>query len=77
VNLGGKHLHGLQCLIGYFDLVGTKSAYAELKLDRQIERISTVISAVWEGLADSFTEKEIADYLYIHMYSDSVVSSLC
>ena len=69
--INAKYIFGDELLISYLDLCGTKSAYYKLHFEQQIERISQIIIKVLENIENTFNEDK--QFLYVHMYADSVV----
>jgi hypothetical protein len=69
--INAKYIYGDKLLISYLDLCGTKSAYCKLHFEQQIERISQIIIKVLENIENTFNEDK--QFLYVHMYADSVV----
>ena|SRR2546425_4490960 len=73
MRLGAKWIKGEDNLLAFLDLLGTKEFYQNHDLNQQMERISQLISSLLEGLEDRFEELERKQFLYVHMYGDSIV----
>ena len=69
--LNAKYIYGDELLISYLDLCGTKFVYSKFGLDEQIERIGLVINKVLENIENTLGENK--EFVYVHMYADSVV----
>jgi hypothetical protein len=73
MQLSAKWIKGEDNLLAFLDLLGTREFYQNHDLNQQIERISQLINALLEGLEDRFKEPERKQFLYVHMYGDSIV----
>ncbi len=62
---------GVNLLLAYLDLIGTKYFYENSELDEQIERISQIVGAVHAEIDNTFDEDKTN--LFVHMYADSLV----
>ena len=73
MQLSAKWITGEDNLLAFLDLLGTKEFYRNHDLNQQLERISQLISAILGGLENRFKEPERKQFLYVHMYGDSIV----